>query len=316
MNKEKLRVLFVSVLWKIKKNPIPRYRKASNSARRVLYGGKKFLSTTDINIEIKNAIIKKAPMMVARYGANEFYTMWTKEVGLYNRFKNSIDTMCKNAGFFPCNIELLEKFASLMIQERNQVDYLAVWNLKFEEYIIKNRMPKLQGVFALEDLEPWNSSMPWTAALRGRNVVVVHPFSETIIQQYNNREKLFNNKNILPEFNLRVVKAVQSIAGESDDRFETWFDALEYMYKECMKEDFDVAIIGCGAYGFPLAAKLKKAGKIAVHMGGSTQLLFGIKGKRWDNNDRISGMYNKYWVRPNDNERPKKLSEIEEGCYW
>ena len=53
------------------------------------------------------------------------------------------------------------------------------------------------------------------------------------------------------------------------------------MYTEAVKIDFDTAIIGCGAYGFPLAAKLKAAGKQAFHMGGATQLLFGIKGSRW-----------------------------------
>ena len=45
-----------------------------------------------------------------------------------------------------------------------------------------------------------------------------------------------------------------------------------------MKFDFDVALIGCGAYGFPLAAKLKTAGKQAIHLGGVLQALFGIKG--------------------------------------
>ena len=49
-----------------------------------------------------------------------------------------------------------------------------------------------------------------------------------------------------------------------------------------MEEIFDVAIIGCGAYGMPLAAMLKQAGKQAIHLGGATQLLFGIKGKRWE----------------------------------
>ena len=55
--------------------------------------------------------------------------------------------------------------------------------------------------------------------------------------------------------------------------------ALNYMFDEAMKKNFDVAIIGCGAYGFPLAAKLKQAGKIVIHLGGATQLLFGIIGR-------------------------------------
>lgn len=46
--------------------------------------------------------------------------------------------------------------------------------------------------------------------------------------------------------------------------------------------DYDIVLLGCGAYGFPLAAYAKRRGKQAIHMGGSLQLLFGIKGKRWE----------------------------------
>ena len=44
--------------------------------------------------------------------------------------------------------------------------------------------------------------------------------------------------------------------------------------------EFDVAIIGCGAYGLPLAVEAKRMGKQAIHMGGATQVLFGIKVNR------------------------------------
>ena len=46
------------------------------------------------------------------------------------------------------------------------------------------------------------------------------------------------------------------------------------------KIDFDVALLGCGAYGLPFAASIKRMGKKAVHLGVATQILFGIKGKR------------------------------------
>ena len=88
------------------------------------------------------------------------------------------------------------------------------------------------------------------------------------------------------------------------------------MYEEAMKQEFDVAIIGCGAYGFVLAAMLKRAGKQAIHMGGATQLLFGIKGKRWDEMPQVSKWYNDAWVRPDENEQPKQKNLVEEGCYW
>lgn len=89
------------------------------------------------------------------------------------------------------------------------------------------------------------------------------------------------------------------------------------MHNEAMKKDFDVAIIGCGAYGFPLAAKLKESGKQAIHMGGATQYLFGIKSKRADEgNAIIAGLYNDAWVRASTEETPRNAHKVEGGCYW
>ena len=90
------------------------------------------------------------------------------------------------------------------------------------------------------------------------------------------------------------------------------------MYNEAMKMDFDIAIIGCGAYGMPLAAKLKQAGKQAIHLGGATQLLFGIKGKRWVENypSKIATLFNDAWVYPDEIEVPQAAKVVEGGCYW
>ena len=83
-----------------------------------------------------------------------------------------------------------------------------------------------------------------------------------------------------------------------------------------VKIDFDVALIGCGAYGFPLAAKLKQAGKVTILMGGVTQMLFGIKGSRWDTHPVASKLYNEHWVRPKPKERPVNADTVEGACYW
>ena len=86
-----------------------------------------------------------------------------------------------------------------------------------------------------------------------------------------------------------------------------------------MKIEFDVAIVGCGAYGFPLAAKLKQAGKQAIHLAGATQLLFGIKGKRWEEDpafEYVRKFFNEAWVYPDETEKPKNASVVEGGCYW
>ncbi len=113
-----------------------------------------------------------------------------------------------------------------------------------------------------------------------------------------------------------TFKAVQTLCNEQDSRFNTWFDALKYMIEEINKIDFDVAIIGCGVYGLPLTAAIKDMGRQAVHLGGATQILFGIIGKRWENNEFFSSRVNEYWIRPSENERPKNSDAVEEGCYW
>ena len=159
-------------------------------------------------------------------------------------------------------------------------------------------------------------------------VVVVHPFAELIRYQFeNNREKLFENKDILPPFQLRTVEAIQSMCGENKKGFLSWFDALNWMENEMDKEPFDIALIGCGAYGFPLAAHAKRQGKKAVHMGGALQLLFGIKGNRWENplygvrewglpEGLYTKMFNNYWVKPGDSFKPANADQVEGACYW
>ena len=43
------------------------------------------------------------------------------------------------------------------------------------------------------------------------------------------------------------------------------------------KTDYDICLIDCGAYKFPLAAHAKRQGKKAIHLDGSLQLLSKIK---------------------------------------
>jgi hypothetical protein len=122
------------------------------------------------------------------------------------------------------------------------------------------------------------------------------------------------------------VQAVQSLGGYNKG-FETWFDALDWMKSEMDKEEYDIALIGCGAYGFPLAAHAKRTGHQAVHLGGALQLLFGIRGKRWEKDCFVSdasgrpiftysSLFNPYWVRPSLDETPQTASSVEGATYW
>ena len=269
--------------------------------------------------------------MIARYGSTEMFAI-TNYLGVTAKHHSVLkyiqgkqfawwwednvkDQMTRWSGFFPSTEDNLMKFGEMMVEDSKQLDILGSW-LPEEDSIKENFNLSYQRVF-LRNLEPFWCTQPWTRYLEGKRVVVVHPFAETIMLQYeNNRDKIFKNPNVLPQFkSLRVVKAVQSLGGENNG-FKDWFEALQYMKHEIDKEDYDVCLIGCGAYGFPLAAYVKRLGKQAVHLGGSLQLLFGIRGKRWEEMLEYNALMSGAWIRPLSKESPSCKNKVENGCYW
>lgn len=224
-----------------------------------------------------------------------------------------LDTLCNNAGFFPKDEDCFMKFGELMLSLSKDIDFLALLHSSFGEYFLANyycKQAKLTGVRTMDPV------VGWTSALEGMKVLVIHPFTESIESQYKKRELIYPGTDILPAFGLQTIKAVQTVAGQKDSRFTTWFDALDYMTDEISKRDFDIALIGCGAYGLPLACRTKLMGKKAIHIGGALQLLFGIRGQRWDSRDFVKPFINDAWVRPSDNERPQNADKVEGACYW
>lgn len=280
------------------------------------YAGVSCADETEMNNLIKEKIISGEPFMAARYGGTELFAMGTTEFDRKDKLEKAVKNMDAWSGFFPADAKLLYRFNDLMKQASADVDLLGAWYVTYEEYFIRKYCTGISRIGTLMSLEPWNvSDNPWSSALEGKKVLVIHPFEETIKSQYEKHDRLFKNPNILPEFELKTLKAVQTSGSATDDRFSTWFEALEYMCKECEKIDFDIALIGCGAYGFPLAAHIKRMGKQAVHLGGVLQILFGIKGRRWDESDTHL-MYNEHWVYPDKSEIPKGADKVENACYW
>lgn len=287
---------------------------------RIVVANNRVQTAEEINNHIGDMVLSGEPFFVGRFGANELSAIKTFDFELKSKYGIVMEYLCRGAGFFP-NVEVKGKiFKDLMLALIPTANVMGIWMLPFEEYYLNSYGSEQLKTTYLFDLEPWsNPGKPWSAALKGKKVLVIHPFKETIEKQYKKRERIFPGTDILPEFKLITLKAVQTIAGEKDNRFLTWFDALEWMYQEALKIDFDIAIIGCGAYGFPLAAKLKQAGKQSIHLGGATQLLFGIKGKRWEENKifaYIQKFFNDAWVYPSEEEKPEGASRVEDGCYW
>jgi hypothetical protein len=294
-------------------------------------------SPNSVSKAIISVLTSENPCMIARFGSTELSCIHNylgivsgkKKYLKYIQGKcppfwweeNIRNQMLNWSGFFPPSKEKLEQFCTLMLKDTAALDVLVSWldnEVVVKEYM-NSKTLRIDGLC----YDPYWAKNPWTSVLKGKKVLVIHPFEDSIKKQYAKREVLFDNKETLPEFELYTIKAVQSLGGNSN--YKDWFEALEFMKQQIDQIDFDICLIGAGAYGFPLAAHVKRIGKKAVHMGGALQLLFGIKGKRWENwdvtyRDGIEIDYkkltNKHWIRPLETEKSNNFNKVEDGCYW
>ena len=263
------------------------------------------LPTTSGNELISDMIESGKPFAASRIGSIELRSVMCNILSL----AQPSTILCNNAGVcLPSESEYVE-FANLFTKRIADIDLMALWQ-KDEMSLISKQIISGNLTY-LRALEPYYFESPWSSKLEGKKVLIIHPFTETMDKQFNKRELLFSG-NILPKFEPIFLKAKQTSGLYNSN----WFECLYEMENMISMIDFDVAIIGCGGYGLPLASYIKNMGKQAIHMGGATQILFGIKGRRWDKHDIISKLYNEHWVRPDVTERPSNYLDIEWGCYW
>lgn len=281
------------------------------------------LSEEEGNNLIISFIKQNNPFMIGRIGTSELqiikhYDFYRKNKKYKKRYPFKVkEAIYNNAGFFPFpeNDDILDNFSEIFLNSISKSDVIGVWFNPYENIICQKYSPNAK-LIPLRSIEPYYFNLPWSKYLENKKVLVIHPFIKSFQFQYlNKREKLFMNKDVLPFFELKVLKSVQSIAGEKTD-FKNWFLALEYLKDKIVKIDFDIAIIGAGSYGIPLTGFIKTIGKSAIYMGGATQILFGVKGKAWENHDVISKFFNDNWINPSEEERPKGFNKVEDGCYW
>jgi len=273
-----------------------------------------------------------APCLIAKFGTyelaalEEYRCLYDSKLNLNSyidyallrrnvmfKERNAIEKLCSNAGFFPDNKELLKEYYRENLEAIKQIDVLGSY--QSSEYVFREELSKAKKVNLDGYYAPFIWDLPWTSILKGKRVLVVHPFSEEIKYQYERRASLWDNPDILPEFTLITYKSVQSMLG-IQTQYASWFEALERMKQDIDLIDYDIALIGCGAYGMPLAAHCKKTGRQAIHLAGWTQVLFGIIGTRWENNPKISPFIKDSWIRPFETSKPAEAHKIENSCYW
>jgi len=221
--------------------------------------------------------------------------------------------LLENVGIHPNDREHLDAFCKFFLEAVDKFDILAAWGHPGETGIISRvgRRPLVR----LRSFESWRHPRPWSSALAGKRVLVVTPFANSVLSQFRRREQIWRDQTILPPCELRAVRMPLS-PGLVPPVHRDWRERYEAVIKECDEAPYDVMLVGAGGLSVPLAAHAKASGRIGFHLGGHTQIFFGVYGKRWDRDRLLAGLQTPAWVRPSGDEAPPTVVKVEQGCYW
>lgn len=158
---------------------------------------------------------------------------------------------------------------------------------------------------------------PIPSQLRRFREVYVQSFAELIDQQFQRRELLFpSGVTVLPKCRLLTMAPPQTQALNVSRR--SWSYLFEQAKKEAVRRfvKADIVLVSAGSYGMPLAAALADEGIKTIYVGGCLQLLFGIRGRRWQDQPEFRPLMTSAWVTPAPRTVPRGARLIEGGAYW
>jgi len=224
--------------------------------------------------------------------------------------------LANNAGFFPVELDAYRGWNREMRASIAHLDFVCLWQTDpflrlYESKFVSKNAEKAQRI-----------PMGWLGKsilheIADFRCLVISPFIKTMqmqlprMRQIHDPENQTNTNWEKLASNIRFLRCPLQWHLEPSP-YRSWAEGLEILSGKVAQEQFDVALVGAGAWSLPLAAQIKKSGRSAIHTGGETQLFFGIKGQRWNHID----FYNSAWVSVLPEETPELRAKIDDACYW
>lgn len=241
-----------------------------------------------------------------------------------------LDQLQRHAGIFPSTPEAVDRWCKQYLSCLKDLTgtaagwYQPFWNL--ENTILDRFTEPTCFRTPLRSLEPYYHApdLWWTKTLAGKKVAVVTSFANTVDKQVRSGRLaaawpagLMDMSGVQWTF-IRTGYAPTLALGRAGwpPGITNWVKAVESVVVQVLRSKAQVAIIGCGGLGMIVGGLLKRWGVSSIVLGGATQVLFGIKGRRWANHSVISKFWGEGWVWPAADEIPGGADLIEGGCYW
>ncbi len=242
----------------------------------------------------------------------------------FSGVKNYLRVMKNNAGILIGGCYPLVKYTFDYLKAFDNCDMYMGWAKwgNVYKYIIQshnfiNRKYKKKEMFSSLTMDIFNYiHNPWTHTLKGKRILIISPFIESIKKKESIRDKIYG-VDLFPDCTFVYAKPPQT---QGQIRCEDYNLELEPFLKELdsLKDSFDIALCSCGGYGNIVVNYIYEMGKSAIYVGGVLQMYFGIYGMRWmrERKDIMNLFMNKYWTRPMESERPEGYEKVEKSAYW
>lgn len=238
--------------------------------------------------------------------------------------QKTIGTMKKNAGIRINDKDGVIRYSQMYLSAFEHCDMYTVWepwgavypSIKFSHDGLIQMYPKSTLWAWTLDIFNFIHSKPWTLSLRGKRLLVVSAFEDSLKIQIPKREKIYG-VDLFPECEFIVVKPPQTQGNEPSEDFYIELQKFCKTLDE-VKEQYDVALVSAGGYGNLICDHIFMSGKSAIYVGGVLQMYFGIYGQRWlRERKEVMNLYlNNDWTRPKESERPSNYTNVEGSCYW
>lgn len=275
------------------------------------------------NLYIKSIIEQNNPFFIGRIAGCELKVAQFYQQGNLFDIVDELRELENNAGIYTKDNESLEKYTQKLIESYDHCTIIAEWEQTGKVYshtgsgqqFITKRTPKTPKIDA-RALEPYYFKENWMPAIKGKKILIIHPFSKTFSKQVNNFKMIFPNKSWFEDCSLTFTQPPITLAGNHQDK--DWQEHLN-PFLESLKAntDFEIALVAAGGYGMLVADFIfKEMGKSVMYIGGALQIFFGVIGKRWFENKDILKLVNDDWIRPDKDDKPNNFTNVEKGCYW
>jgi hypothetical protein len=233
--------------------------------------------------------------------------------------------LLRTSGIFPPDPEFCRRFGEFYAEQVRRLDCVGVDVTQLRATLELLFFHGIEGeVIDYLDQEPDRSTPNdparcWLPYLRGRRILLVSPFAE-LLRRRATREtfEVVWAKTGKPWFYPADVGAVEFPYGYSPatgERFPTALDLVEDITARIAEREFDVAIIGAGGLGIPIASFVKRLDRVGISLGGAIQPLFGVRGRRWnEREDWRRDYFNDAWIDLPPEYRPDPAHTFED--YW